>query len=518
MENKTVNIYIDSAKAYYYPGEQFLASILLDVLDTVNSNEMIIIAKGKQIIKATQKRIFEDTEENFTVNEDNEEDEDDEEDVKMNEPITEIEESKNIFKYSKVITISNSNYLEKGKYSFPFEVELPKDIPGSFLFLESKTYAEIIYSIKVKLKNTDIKESIPIIVRQTKEIFNYLDTSEYTKNIPGCCCEVGQSTIKLNLGEDHIINGNDISLNVNINNTRSQNSCSALNVEIYQYLILKNKQKNRKIKITKVVGKYKGNKIIDPGEDFNKNITMPLTCNNYVLDHLSNTKSIKCFKHKSVIPLLNQSIKSDFITNEYEIYAESQFSNLTGVELGVFLNILIYPPEKGILSKTISKISKEFSENIVNNKKIFLNNDNEDNDHDFKHKNENEIQSIKESKKSDEIKSNEKVKMIDYNKEENINEKKDEQSNSNNIIKKSVEIENDNISNANNINENFNNLNNNDINNKKSNIMTDEISFGTSTKDKANLFNIDTTSNNIKKNFNQDFLNDALDDEFMDEE
>ena len=160
MENKTVNIYIDSAKAYYYPGEQFLASILLDVLDTVNSNEMIIIAKGKQIIKATQKRIFEDTEENFTVNEDNEEDEDDEEDVKMNEPITEIEESKNIFKYSKVITISNSNYLEKGKYSFPFEVELPKDIPGSFLFLESKTYAEIIYSIKVKLKNTDIKESI----------------------------------------------------------------------------------------------------------------------------------------------------------------------------------------------------------------------------------------------------------------------------------------------------------------------------------------------------------------------
>ena len=46
--------------------------------------------------------------------------------------------------------------------------------------------------------------------------------------------------------------------------------------------------------------------------------------------------------------------------------------------------------------------------------------------------------------------------------------------------------------------------------------MTDEISFGTSTKDNLKLFNVETTSNNIKKNFNQNFLNDPLDDEFMD--
>ena len=77
----------------------------------------------------------------------------------------------------------------------------------------------------------DIKAHIKF---KNKEIFNYPDNGEYTRNIPGCCCEVGQSTIKLNLNEDHFINGNDISLNVNINNTRSQNSCSALNVEIYQ--------------------------------------------------------------------------------------------------------------------------------------------------------------------------------------------------------------------------------------------------------------------------------------------
>ena len=57
-KNSPANIYINSAKPFYYPGEQFLASILLDVLETINCNKMIIIAKGKQIVEATQKRSF----------------------------------------------------------------------------------------------------------------------------------------------------------------------------------------------------------------------------------------------------------------------------------------------------------------------------------------------------------------------------------------------------------------------------------------------------------------------------
>ena len=506
MENQQVHIYIDSAKAYYYPGEQFLASILLDVSDTINSNKMIIIAKGKQIIKATQKKVFEDTEENM---EDYEEDDDDEEYIKNKEPITEIDESKSIFKYKKVISISNSNHLKEGKYSFPFEVELPKDIPGSFLFLESKTYVEIIYSIKVKLNNINIKEKIPIIIRQNKEMFNYPNDSEYIKNIPGWCCESGQSIIKLNKDENPILNGENIYLNVNIDNTNSKNSCSALNIEVYESLSIKNKQKNKKIKITKIVGRYKGNKFINAGEDFQKKIEVILDVNKYISDHLSQTKSTKYFRHQSVIPLLNQSIKSDFITNEYEIYAESQFSNLTGVELGVFMNILIYPPEKGILSKTIQKISKEFSDSIVSNKKIFLNNKTDDNDNDFEYKNKNEDLSIKESNNPERKKSRKKSKKIDNNKEKNINKENDDNKNKN--------FENENIINDKK-NEKLNDVNYNNINNKKKNIMTDDISFRNSTKDKLNLKNSVNNSINIKKNFNQDFLNDALDDEFLDED
>ena len=57
------------------------------------------------------------------------------------------------------------NY-EQGIYTYPFEVALPEDIPGSFLFLEKNTYIEIIYTIKIKLNQVNIKEAIPIIIRQ----------------------------------------------------------------------------------------------------------------------------------------------------------------------------------------------------------------------------------------------------------------------------------------------------------------------------------------------------------------
>ena len=120
-KNSPANIYIDSAKSFYYPGEQFLASILLDVLETINCNKMIIIAKGKQIVEATQKRSFKENLDNY--------DSDDEDEHQEKEPVTKIKESNTIFKFTKILDISNNNYLKNGKYTFPFEVELPKDIP-----------------------------------------------------------------------------------------------------------------------------------------------------------------------------------------------------------------------------------------------------------------------------------------------------------------------------------------------------------------------------------------------------
>ena len=168
MNKSQIKIYIDSSRPYYYPGEQFLGSVLLDVLETVSCSKMLIIAKGKQIVKASQPKIdkiIEDEEEDERLTEGgnfNETIKSVSEDTisKGKNDIVEINTTKNIFKYKKIIDVSKNNYLTQGKYSFPFEVELPNNIPGSFLFLDLNTYVEIIYTIKVKLNNVNIKQSI----------------------------------------------------------------------------------------------------------------------------------------------------------------------------------------------------------------------------------------------------------------------------------------------------------------------------------------------------------------------
>lgn len=60
--------------------------------------------------------------------------------------------------------------LSKGKYTFPFEIDIPENIPGSFLFLDRNTYVEIIYTIKVKLDNVNMKETLPLIIRQKENL------------------------------------------------------------------------------------------------------------------------------------------------------------------------------------------------------------------------------------------------------------------------------------------------------------------------------------------------------------
>ena len=199
----------------------------------------------------------------------------------------------------------------------------------------------------------------------------------------------------------------------------------------------------------------------------------------YISEHLSETKSIKYFKHKEIIPLISQSIKSDSIINKFEIYVESQLANLSGEELGVFATALIYPPEEGILSKTVKNKSKEFNQSLVG-KKTFINSDSMDDDSDFKREN---------------------YKFQNYD-------------NNNDLIKTENNVTKNTDFSVN--NNKSNDMKENMISEKNNNMMNEEISFGSSSKNKFTNFGFDTNSNNIKKNFNHNYLDDALDDDFID--
>ena len=536
--DSTIKIYISPSKPYYYPGESIAATILLDVLETTNCNKMQIIAKGKEIVRAFQKTYIEtyyesDSNTNTNSNE-TEEDERPPRKVKKsyrnddssseeneqddNSIARELDETHRIFKYKKIVEICRDNSIFQGKYSFPFEVELPENIPGSFLFMEKNAYIEIIYTIKVKLNKINLKEVVPIVIRQKKEVFKYPKDNEYSKKIMGCCFDTNESFIKLSKLDNYSINIKEIRLNAVLDNTKCDIEGSPITLDFYQKIIIFPKNKSKKLKITKRVGEFKGKKILHPRRSLNNNISFLMDRADYAASHLKKTKAIKYFRHKDVIPFLNQSVKSDFVNCEYEVYAEVQFPNWTVEELGVFLPIIVYPPEKGILSKTVEQKSKEF-ENSILNKKIFLNKGSKDDSPEFGTKNKGKNYYKKNKNYDDsssedfEEKGGKTGKRYSLMKVKSLKAKEKDK----NKDKKKLN-DNDNIDNNLNINEYKNNYNYNYINDEeKKNVMNEDGSFGYA-KGKTHQVYIDTNSNNIKKEFSQTYLDDALDDEFLEKE
>jgi hypothetical protein len=529
--NSSIKIYINSSKPYYYPGEEVAATILLDVLEKTNCNKMQIIAKGKQIVKALQKKYIESYAESEETNNSNESEEENESRRKRNktedssEPneydntsiARKLDESHKIFKYKKIVYMSSKNYMSQGKYSFPFEVTLPENIPGSFLFLEKNTYVEIIYSIKVKLNNNNLTEAIPIIVRQKEKLFNYPRSNEYTKSITGCCFDNNQSIIQLSSNERYTLSNKELKLNVVVNNKKCGIQASPISIELYQKIVVFPKNKKKKLKVTKLVGEYHGKSIVPARNSLNRDASFLIDFGEYASGHLKDTKSIKYFRHKDVIPFLCQSMKSEFVSCEYEAYAEVQFPNWSIEELGVFLQVLVYPPEKGILSKTVAQIATEFTNSIIN-KKVFLSSKTKEDDKDFGHKDKNKKGSqykknkYYENSESDEDNPNIRKSLVKAKGFGTSHHKEEDESND--------KDNNDYLSNEkDNYGYNNNNVNNNvDKFNNKSEIINEDGSFGNRKgKNIPNVY-IDTNSNNFKKDFSQNYLDDKLDDDFLDQD
>jgi len=511
--NEIVQIYFDIQKPFYYPGEQILGSIFIEFFDSIKCNEITIISKGKQYIKINRKNIsreIEEYEESF--NDDEEEDEIPK--IKNeNKNFEDIDEIKTIFKYQKKLKINN-NYISKGKYTFPFEVELPNNIPSSFLYINKNIYFEIIYTIKIKFDeiNNNYKEAIPIIIRQKEKLFNYPKSNEYKKILGECCWERGQTSIKITPQEKYSLINNKIKLNVLINNEQSGMPGTPLNLEVYQKLIFFPKDKNKKIHKTKLVGKAKGINAINPRKNFNEDIDIKLKENKIINFYKERTKAFKYFKNKNIIELLTTSIKSDFVICEYDVYVESQFVGWFKEELGVFNKVLIYPPEKGILIPDMENIKKEFLNSLVI-KKIFLSDDNKEDEiilgqsnKGNKNDNNNNTKNKKGKEKKDKKdKKKKKEKIVNNN---NKNDKNIEEYNNddNDYDKENIDIN------------NINNINNDDIN---ENFNINEYSKKNKSKKNKKEFNYFVEENNnldkFKKKLGKDFFDEhALDDDFLD--
>ena len=466
-----IKVFFDIQKPFYYPGEQILGSILIEFLDSINFSQISIISKGKQYIKINKKNISCEIEDDLYFDDSFEEGDTDNTKNKAEKNIENIEETKTLYKYKKNLKINNTNIL-KGKYTFPLEIDLPNNIPPSFLYIDNNIYFEIIYTLIIKFEGLNYKEVFPFILRQQEKSFNYPKFTEHKKILGECCWERGETTIKINPVEKYNLLGNNIKFNVLINNENSGMPGTPLNIELYQKLIFFPKDKSNKIRLTKLVGKSKGNISINKRKNFTEDISLKIKEKKIIPFYKEKTKAYKYFKNENIIGLLTPSVKSDLVICEYEIYIESQFVGWFKEELGVFNKILLYPPEKGILTQNIDNISKEFLNSLVI-KKIFLNDEIKDDEI---------ILGKNKDKKEKRIKNKNKENTFNFNEnKENIN----------------ININNEDI------NENFN------INNYKRNKDKNKNYF----EEKEENMNLD----NLKKKFDKNFFDEhELNDDFLD--
>ena len=494
MEENDLKIYLDIQKPYYYPGEQILGSILIEFFNSINCSKILIISKGKQYVKINRKNISHEEEDfgDSMDEEDSEENEDDNKKAEYKSIWENIDEIKTIFKYEKKLKINN-NYISKGKYNFPFEIDIPENIPGSFLYIDNNIYIEIIYTIKIKIDNINYVKTFPIIIRQKEKLFNYQKSNDYNKILGECCWERGQTNIKVTSVNKYSIAGDKIKLNILINNENSGMQGTPLNIEMYRKIIIFPKSKIKRMKLTTLVGKSKGSDSINPRKNFNEDISFKMNHNKIIALNKEKTKAFKYFKNREIIELLTPSMKTDLIICEYDIYIESQFVGWFKEELGVFNKILVYPPEKGILEPDIENISKEFLNSLVN-KKIFLNGENNNDEvvigknKNIKNDNNKEKKEHKKNKK--EVKD--KIKNHKNKNKENYYGINDEN------------IDPNIINNIDDINKNFNI---NDYQKYEKNFRKKEI---------ENDFE-DIDSNDLKKKLGRDYFNEhEFNDEFLD--
>jgi len=416
-----IKVFFDIQKPFYYPGEQILGSILIEFLDSINCSQISIISKGKQYIKINKKNISCEIEDDLYFDDSFEEGDTDNTKNKAEKNIENIEETKTLYKYKKNLKINNTNIL-KGKYTFPLEIDLPNNIPPSFLYIDNNIYIEIIYTLIIKFEGLNYKEVFPFILRQKEKSFNYPKFTEHKKILGECCWERGETTIKINPVEKYNLLGNNIKFNVLINNENSGMPGTPLNIELYQKLIFFPKDKSNKIRLTKLVGKSKGNISINKRKNFTEDISLKIKEKKIIPFYKEKTKAYKYFKNENIIGLLTPSVKSDLVICEYEIYIESQFVGWFKEELGVFNKILLYPPEKGILTQNIDNISKEFLNSLVI-KKIFLNDEIKDDEIILGKNKDKKEKRIKNKNKENTFNFNENKENININiNNEDINE------------------------------------------------------------------------------------------------
>lgn len=158
-----------------------------------------------------------------------------------------------IIEFKSSLLAHDSKDLSPGSYSFPFVVEIPKGIPGTFKADMKRFEASIQYKIKAELKErreTIVDNKTEVFIEQAFETNRYSTLTTHAGTVVCCdCFNKGICTITAHVDKNAYLPQETAKMRIEINNSLSRRALQGLGIMLWRVI--------RLISTTNEVGLFK---------------------------------------------------------------------------------------------------------------------------------------------------------------------------------------------------------------------------------------------------------------------
>jgi len=147
-----------------------------------------------------------------------------------------------IIQFSQSLLEKNLRVLETGAYSFPFSLQIPVDIPGSFKASMKRFEASIEYSVKVELKEGReliCKNKALVTVEQAIDSGRHSILKTHVEGIVCCdCVNKGRCGITAHVDKHAYLPEESAKLWIDVDNSKSNRNLNAVGVMLWRVIRL----------------------------------------------------------------------------------------------------------------------------------------------------------------------------------------------------------------------------------------------------------------------------------------
>lgn len=240
------SMFVDFDKPYYYPGDNVMGHIYLNICSVFPAAGVEMVIKTKEYVK------FKDTEIQTVKHERKNPQTNQMEIVDVQESVVVTrEEKKTLFKNKTFIPVWQSQMISMGQFAFPFCFKVPENLPGSFEYYDNENAAVISYTVKSKIVNiTNKKDKLKffniIIVRQSEKMLNLEKNLHLSKPLTVWgCCDKGSVTFDVSYPKNFFYPGEHVEVYMKLDNTQSMLNATSLNVTVEQIITLRKGHHNK---------------------------------------------------------------------------------------------------------------------------------------------------------------------------------------------------------------------------------------------------------------------------------